>query len=67
MTICKKICTVDKSNSFCIGCGRTLDEIREWYYADKPRKKEIMISARERLIIESIPVLDVDYHNREYD
>ena len=66
-TICQKICKVDEDNKFCIGCGRTLDEIREWYTADNPRKKEIMVSAKERLLIESIEVLDVDYHLREYD
>ncbi|QMP83965.1 MAG: hypothetical protein [Caudoviricetes sp.] len=66
-TICQKICNVDEDNTFCIGCGRTLDEIREWYYADTPRKKEIMLSAKERLLIESVEVLDVDYHLREYD
>ena len=66
-TICQKICKVDEDNKFCIGCGRTLDEIREWYTADNPRKKEIMLSAKERLLIESIEVLDVDYHLREYD
>lgn len=55
MTICKKICTVDKNNEFCIGCGRTLGEITEWYYADKARKKEISKSAKNRLSTEMPP------------
>lgn len=66
-TICQKICKLDKKNTFCIGCGRTTDEIREWYIADNKRKEEIIESSRERLLIESIDVLEVDYHLREYD
>lgn len=71
MSICNKICKVDKNNTFCVGCGRTLDEIREWYTADKPRKVKISALARERtkkLKEDPFPtVLEVDYHLREYD
>lgn len=71
MTICKKICKVDKTNTFCVGCGRTLQEITEWYTADSDRKKEISISAKERvksLTYDPFPtVMELDYHYREYD
>lgn len=66
-TICRKICKLDEKDQYCVGCGRTTDEIREWYTADLTRKKEIVFEARERLALNDITVLDVDYHLREYD
>ena len=71
MSICNKICGVDKSNTFCVGCGRTLEEITEWIIADKPRKIVISSLARERkknLKEDPFPsVMELDYHWREYD
>ncbi len=71
MSICKSICKVDESNTFCVGCGRTLDEIREWYYATQDRKKEIAALARKRtksLREDPFPtVMELDYHYRDYD
>lgn len=70
-SICKKICKVDNSNTFCVGCGRTLEEITEWFTANQDRKKEIAALARERtrkLKEDPFPtVMEVDYHLREYD
>jgi predicted Fe-S protein YdhL (DUF1289 family) len=43
---CNQVCTIDEPTGFCIGCGRTLDEIAEWQGA-KP--------ARQRMIIEGLP------------
>lgn len=37
---CVKICTIIDNQ--CIGCDRTTDEIREWFYCDDERKKEIL-------------------------
>ena len=37
---CIKVCTIEKN--ICIGCGRTQDEIREWFYADDERKQQIL-------------------------
>ena len=48
MSICNKICKVDESNTFCVGCGRTLEEITEWFTATKERKIEIASAARKR-------------------
>lgn len=71
MSICKNICKVDDSNTFCVGCGRTLEEITEWFYADQERKKEIAASARKRtkaLKEDPFPtVMELDYHYRDYD
>lgn len=48
MSICVSICKVDESNTFCVGCGRTLEEITEWFTATKTRKTEIAAAARKR-------------------
>jgi predicted Fe-S protein YdhL (DUF1289 family) len=37
---CIKLCRL--VNGVCIGCKRTQDEIREWFYADDKRKLEIL-------------------------
>lgn len=48
MSICNSICKIDESNTFCVGCGRTLEEITEWFTATKDRKIEIASAARKR-------------------
>ena len=37
---CFKVCVIE--DGYCIGCGRTQDEIGEWFYADDDRKLEIL-------------------------
>lgn len=37
---CIKLCRIDDGK--CIGCNRTQDEIREWFYANNERKLEIL-------------------------
>ena len=33
----------------CPGCGRTNDEVQEWFYAEEPRRKEILEECVKRL------------------
>ena len=37
---CINVCILE--DGYCIGCGRTQDEIGEWFYADDDRKLEIL-------------------------
>tara|TARA_Y100001972_G_scaffold109171_1_gene139833 strand:- start:195 stop:383 length:189 start_codon:yes stop_codon:yes gene_type:complete len=37
---CQNICLIEEG--YCIGCGRTEDQIMEWLYADDDRKLEIL-------------------------
>ena len=39
-TPCINVCIIE--DGYCIGCGRTQDEIGEWFYADDDRKLEIL-------------------------
>ncbi len=44
---CIKICTLQ--NNFCIGCGRSTQEIAEWSKATSERKKQILERLPDRL------------------
>ena len=37
---CVQVCSIEEG--YCIGCGRSQDEIREWFYCDDDRKLEIL-------------------------
>jgi predicted Fe-S protein YdhL (DUF1289 family) len=45
---CIRVCTYDK-DFICQGCGRTRDEITEWFYTDDARKIEIRDQSAERI------------------
>ena len=38
---CKKICAYE-DNDYCIGCGRTPDEIREWIIKNDEQKLAVL-------------------------
>ena len=43
---CAKVCKLQ--GSICIGCNRTLGEIKEWSQASYVRKQEILDRIKER-------------------
>jgi uncharacterized protein len=45
---CKNICTTDVDNKFCIGCYRTVPEIKAWFRYTKEEKLAIMDELPER-------------------
>lgn len=48
-TPCIDVCKFDKKSDWCIGCGRTKDECRDWKRASKKRLKEIKHDLPRRL------------------
>ncbi|SOC93917.1 hypothetical protein SAMN05216358_4113 [Rhizobium sp. AN5] len=48
-TPCIHICSLDATNSLCIGCGRTLDEIGGWATYSDEKRRMIMQALPERL------------------
>jgi predicted Fe-S protein YdhL (DUF1289 family) len=44
---CISVCKIDK-DGYCLGCGRTLDEIRSWKLATDQEKAEILVRLSER-------------------
>ncbi|RDV06927.1 DUF1289 domain-containing protein [Sphingorhabdus pulchriflava] len=47
---CIKICTIDPTGQWCLGCGRTLVEISGWLRADRAQRLEILAKLPIRLI-----------------
>ena len=45
---CENVCNFDLNDYTCVGCGRTQQEVTEWFIATDERKKEIAKAARER-------------------
>jgi uncharacterized protein len=48
-TPCVKICVVDPETQFCIGCGRTRDEIASWIGMGTQARHEVMEALPERV------------------
>lgn len=48
-TPCIHICRLNTTNSLCIGCGRTLDEIGGWAGYDDAKRRAIMQALPQRL------------------
>ena len=42
-TPCVKICTLDARSGVCLGCGRTVDEIAQWWSAMSPAVRSRVI------------------------
>ena len=46
---CIGVCSIDESTGFCLGCYRTVDEIKGWWDMDNSNKTAVLeaIKARE--------------------
>ena len=38
---CKSLCQIDKTDGTCLGCQRTLDEIRDWMVMSAEEKRAV--------------------------
>lgn len=45
---CIKVCVLDETQAWCIGCGRSLAEIAGWGSASDAEKREIVARAAAR-------------------
>jgi uncharacterized protein len=48
-TPCVKICVVEPETGFCIGCGRTRDEIASWLGLSPGERHSLMGTLPERI------------------
>jgi len=46
---CIQVCKIDPETNLCDGCGRTVDEIRDWRRLEESERLEIMGGLRERM------------------
>ncbi len=47
---CVRLCTLDPDSGFCVGCGRTLNEIGNWMRYSDDERRAIMALLPERLL-----------------
>jgi uncharacterized protein len=47
---CLDICSLDLSDEYCVGCGRSLDEIAGWARASDEERRVIVEQLPERLL-----------------
>jgi predicted Fe-S protein YdhL (DUF1289 family) len=53
-TPCVKVCTLDARQGFCLGCGRTIDEIARWASMSAAERSRVMNELPERRMTQSI-------------
>ena len=51
MSPCNNVCTIDDASGWCIGCGRTGDEIAVWTAVDDARRQAILDRLPERMAV----------------
>ena len=47
---CRDICRIDQASGYCVGCGRTLDEITSWPLLDNDAKRSMWALLPARLL-----------------
>lgn len=50
---CNRVCTIDLSTGYCIGCLRTLDEISRWHAMTNAERAALVASLPDRRIEEA--------------
>ena len=45
---CVSVCLLDKTDSYCIGCFRTVDELRDWCIMTAEQKTNVLEELEER-------------------
>jgi predicted Fe-S protein YdhL (DUF1289 family) len=48
---CTNICTMSSDGKLCMGCGRTIEEITNWYYFSNEEKKKIIKKIFDKSIL----------------
>ncbi|HEX9446424.1 MAG TPA: DUF1289 domain-containing protein [Dongiaceae bacterium] len=47
---CISVCQIDNKTGFCVGCLRTIDEIRDWIISTPDQRHRILAQIAERKI-----------------
>lgn len=47
---CVKVCFFSDNSTYCDGCNRTMDEIRDWYTMDKEDKLALLETLKIRKV-----------------
>jgi len=46
---CVAVCKMDEAREFCLGCFRTIDELRQWGHADAAFKRMVWARIEARM------------------
>ncbi|MEP9357899.1 DUF1289 domain-containing protein [Sphingomonas sp. KR3-1] len=46
---CMSLCVMDEASGWCLGCGRTLDEIARWGQTDQADRDAVMAALPARM------------------
>jgi predicted Fe-S protein YdhL (DUF1289 family) len=46
---CNRVCTLDPASGFCLGCGRSLDEITRWTQMTDAERARLIVDLERRL------------------
>ncbi|MFO1435037.1 MAG: DUF1289 domain-containing protein [Gammaproteobacteria bacterium] len=57
---CNKVCVVPDGLDYCIGCGRTLNEIATWMQLTDADRLRVIELARDRLHTHQADALHID-------
>ena len=49
---CMSVCRIAEDGDYCVGCFRTLDDVRAWSQADNARRRAIWAQALRRAGVE---------------
>ena len=47
---CTLVCTIDTASGWCLGCGRTRDEIAGWTHFTPAERRAVMALLPDRLV-----------------
>lgn len=47
---CVNLCELDQNGEYCLGCGRSLDEIAAWGSASEEERRAILARLPEQLL-----------------
>ena len=45
---CIEVCSIDEGTGYCVGCGRTRDEIADWPRMTPEEKRRVLAQLEER-------------------
>jgi uncharacterized protein len=45
---CLNICSLDANSNLCLGCGRSIKEIKNWVFYSHDKKKKILNKLKKR-------------------
>jgi predicted Fe-S protein YdhL (DUF1289 family) len=46
---CIGVCSIDDTSGFCVGCYRTVDEIKNWWDKTNTEKSAILVQTEARM------------------